>query len=307
MNIHHLELFYYVAKFGGITEAVRNMPYGIQQPAMSGQIIQLEEFLGTTLFHRRPFQLTNQGQELYEFVRPFFDNLDATAARLRGGEAQHIRIGASEIVLRDHLPAILQTMAQRFKRLKVTLREGYQPQLESWIARNDLDLAITLLGDKPPPGTIGMRLFELPLVLLVPHDSPIKSAKDLWSHDRIEESLVSLPTNEPIYKNFQEGLARLGVDWFTSIEVSTVELVQTYVASGQGIGLSIIVPLAKENPKLRSLALEGFKPVTFGVLYHSKPPPIVESFLEAIRQAAETLQTPAPVASGARNRNASDH
>ena len=290
MNIHHLELFYYVAKFGGITEAVRNMPYGIQQPAMSGQIIQLEEFLGTTLFHRRPFQLTTQGQELYEFVRPFFDNLDATAARLRGGEAQLIRIAASEIVLRDHLPTILQTMAQRFKRLKVTLREGYQPQLESWIARNELDLAITLLGDKPPPGTTGMRLFELPLVLLVPRDSPIKSAKDLWSRDRIEESLVSLPTNEPIYKNFQEGLARLGVDWFTSIEVSTVELVQTYVASGQGIGLSIIVPLAQENPKLRSLALEGFKPVTFGVLYHSKPPPIVESFLEAIRQAAEVLQ-----------------
>jgi len=299
MNIHHLELFYYVAKFGGITEAVRNMPYGIQQPAMSGQIIQLEEFLGTTLFHRRPFQLTTQGQELYEFVRPFFDNLDATAARLRGGEAQHIRIGASEIVLRDHLPTILQTMAQRFKRLKVTLREGYQPQLESWIARNELDLAITLLGDKPPPGTTGMRLFELPLVLLVPRDSPIKSAKDLWSRDRIEESLVSLPTNEPIYKNFQEGLTRLGVDWFTSIEVSTVELVQTYVASGQGIGLSIIVPLARENPKLRSLPLEGFKPVTFGVLYHSKPPPIVESFLEAIRQAAETLEN-APVRRGRR-------
>ena len=294
MNIHHLELFYYVAKFGGITEAVRNMPYGIQQPAMSGQIIQLEEFLGTTLFHRRPFQLTTQGQELYEFVRPFFDNLDATAARLRGGEAQHIRIGASEIVLRDHLPAILQTMARRFKRLKITLREGYQPQLEAWIGRNELDLAITLLGDKPPPGTTGMRLFELPLVLLVPRDSPIKTAKDLWARDRMEESLISLPTNEPIYKNFQEGLARLGVDWFTSIEVSTVELVQTYVASGQGIGLSIIVPLAKENPKLRSLALEGFKPVTFGILYHSKPPPIVESFLEAIRQAAEALQTPAP-------------
>ena len=52
MNIHHLELFYYVAKHGGISEAVRNMPYGIQQPAISGQVIQLEEFLGVTLFHR---------------------------------------------------------------------------------------------------------------------------------------------------------------------------------------------------------------------------------------------------------------
>src|SRR6185436_17199676 len=55
MNIHHLELFYYVAKHGGISQAARNISYGIQQPAVSSQIIQLEEFLGTTLFHRRPF------------------------------------------------------------------------------------------------------------------------------------------------------------------------------------------------------------------------------------------------------------
>ena len=58
MNIHHLELFYYVARHGGIAEAVRKMPYGIQQPAISVQLIQLEKSLGTTLFRRRPFQLT---------------------------------------------------------------------------------------------------------------------------------------------------------------------------------------------------------------------------------------------------------
>src|SRR3989454_11196730 len=102
MNIHHLELFYYVAKFGGITEAVRNMPYGIQQPAMSGQIIQLEEFLGVTLFQRRPFELTAAGEELYAFIQPFFENLQSVGEKLRGGAAQLIRIGASEVVLRDH-------------------------------------------------------------------------------------------------------------------------------------------------------------------------------------------------------------
>ncbi len=54
MNIHHLEIFYYVARHGGITEAARNIPYGIQQPAVRGQVAQLEEFLGVALFHRRP-------------------------------------------------------------------------------------------------------------------------------------------------------------------------------------------------------------------------------------------------------------
>jgi len=62
VNIHHLELFYYVAKHGGIMEAVRKIPYGIQQPAVSLQIIQLERSLGTKLFQRRPFALTGEGR-----------------------------------------------------------------------------------------------------------------------------------------------------------------------------------------------------------------------------------------------------
>ncbi len=86
------------------------MPYGIQQPAVSGQIIQLEEFLGVALFRRRPFVLTPAGQELFDFIKPFFDNLRPVADKLRGGVGQTIRIGASEIVLRDHLPGVLKVV-----------------------------------------------------------------------------------------------------------------------------------------------------------------------------------------------------
>ena len=117
MNIHHLELFYYVARHGGIMAAVRNIPYGIQQPAVSGQVAQLEEDLGVTLFHRRPFSLTPQGKELYDFIRPFFDNLTPMAEKLRGGIARHLRVAASEIVLRDYLPVILQELYGLFRKL----------------------------------------------------------------------------------------------------------------------------------------------------------------------------------------------
>ena len=146
MNVHHLELFYYVARHGGITEAVRNMPYGIRQPAVSAQVAQLEEFLGVTLFQRRPFALTLQGQELYEFVRPFFDNLTPMAEKLQGGVAQHLRIAAGETMMRDHLPSFLQELRQQFPKLKVTLREGYHPQVVSWLQRQEIDLSIGLIG-----------------------------------------------------------------------------------------------------------------------------------------------------------------
>jgi DNA-binding transcriptional LysR family regulator len=290
MNIHHLELFYYVAKHGGISEAVRNIPYGIQQPAMSGQIIQLEEFLGVPLFQRRPFALTPAGEEIYGFIKPFFDNLQSTADKIRGGTAQHIRIGASEVVLRDHLPGVIELMRKKFPKLKLSLREGYQPQLLSWLEKKELDMAITLLDSKAGAAIKSLPLLELPLVLLVSSDSPIKSAEQLWKQDRIGQPLISLPTNEPIYKHFQEGLARLKVDWFTSIEVSTVQLVECYVSKGYGIGLSIAVPNAKPAKNLRALPLEDFEPVSLGVLWTGKPSPVLQGFLDTIRALAESMR-----------------
>src|SRR5207302_9248331 len=118
MNIHHLELFYYVARHGGITEAVRNIPYGIQQPAVSGQVAQHEEHLGVVLFQRRPFALTPASEKLYKFILPFFSNLDAVAGELQGGKARQIRIGASTIVLRDHLPQFFQSVLKKYPGLK---------------------------------------------------------------------------------------------------------------------------------------------------------------------------------------------
>src|ERR1019366_5888135 len=99
MNIHHVELFYYVARHGGISRAVRHIPYGIQQPAVSSQILRLEEDLGKRLFERNPFRLTAEGVALFEFARPFFENLDAVAGRLRQTAPPQLRLGASELVL----------------------------------------------------------------------------------------------------------------------------------------------------------------------------------------------------------------
>jgi DNA-binding transcriptional LysR family regulator len=50
MNIHHLELFYHVARHGGISSAVRHMPYAIQQPAVSSQIRNARIVVGTNRF-----------------------------------------------------------------------------------------------------------------------------------------------------------------------------------------------------------------------------------------------------------------
>jgi len=287
MNIHHLELFYYVARHGGITEAVRNIPYGIQQPAVSGQVAQLEEYLGVTLFQRRPFGLTPAGDKVYRFIEPFFANLDAVASELQGGKARQIRVGASTIVLRDHLPEVFQNVRQRFPNLKICLREGYPMEFESLLQKEELDLAVTAIEKKPAAGLHSVALMELPLVLLVEKNSRVTSADQLWRQDKIQEPLICLPGAEAICKNFQQGLGRLGVDWFPSIEVSSIDLVEAYVAGGFGIGVSVRVPKARVSPQLRLVPLPEFAPVTLGVLWRGKMSALLQAFLDELQLRAK--------------------
>jgi DNA-binding transcriptional LysR family regulator len=289
MNIHHLELFYYVARHGGIMEAVRNIPYGIQQPAVSGQVAQLEEYLGVVLFQRRPFALTPAGEKLYRFIQPFFANLDTIASELQGGKTHHIRIGASTIVLRDHLPELFRHVRKRYPNLKIALREGYPTELEEMLLKEEIELAVTVVDKKLAPGIHSLGLLELPLVLLVEKSSGIAAAEELWRRDKILEPLICLPAVEAISKNFQQGLARLGVDWFPSLEVSSVSLIETWVASGFGVGVSVQVPKATPPPNVRVLPLADFTPVVLGAMWRGKTSVLLQAFLDEMQLGVKRL------------------
>ena len=270
--------------------AVRNIPYGIQQPAVSAQVAQLEEFLGVTLFQRRPFALTPAGEKLYAFCAPFFSNLGKLAEEFQGGQARHFRIGASTIVLRDHLPKLLQGVHKKFPGLKVSLREGFPAQLEELLAQDEIDLVITLVERKPTTGFHSQVLLELPLVLLVEKNSPLKSTEELWQRDKISESLICLPVTEVVTRHFLAHLTELGVEWFPTVEASSMDLIETYVANGLGIGLGVAVPKRLLPANVRALPLKDFSPALIGAMWRGKTTPLLEAFLDLARQRARELQ-----------------
>ena len=289
MNIHHLELFYYVSRHGGISEAVRNMPYGIQQPAVSAQILQLEGHLGISLFQRRPFCLTPAGDKLYRFIQPFFDNLGSVAEELRGGTGQNIRIGASDVVLKDHLPALISRLQEKFPGRKLTLRGGYQPDLIDWLRKHELDLALTVLDKNLPSPLQALTLLKLPMVLLANKKTKVKRAEDLWAEKRVSYPLLCLPPNEVICKLFQEGLRTFGVDWTPSIELSSLELIATYVENDHGFGLGVDAPGLTFSTRLKVLPLEGFPLVEFGAIWQGSPSAYLQNLLVEVQNRANEI------------------
>jgi DNA-binding transcriptional LysR family regulator len=289
MNVHHLELFYYVAKHGGISAAVRKIPYGIQQPAVSGQMGKLERDVGAKLFERSPFRLTPAGERLFAHVQPFFEGLDTVAAELRGAAQPELRIGGPELVLRDHLPAVMQWLKKQFPNLRFRLRStGFQSEVETWLREGQLDVAFMPVGARPPAGLRSARFTALPLVLQVHRKSPVKSVEELLARKKITEPLICLPESTTIVREFLRELKRRGVAWPHIIEATSLDLVTRYVANGDGIGLNVHsatpAPLSRD---VRVLPLTGFAPVTMGAVWRGEPTPMTRAVIEGVRNYAK--------------------
>jgi DNA-binding transcriptional LysR family regulator len=205
-------------------------------------------------------------------------------------------LGAPEAVVRNHMPTVLRRLKGRFPKIKVHLREGAQPQFEKWLQDREIDLAMTMLESKPPPGISARSVIQLPLVLFVPTNSKIKTAAELWKRDRIEYDLVALPADESLTKLFLQTLQKRGIDWFPTMELTSLELVQTYVAEGYGIGLGAHVPQGKLRPGVRAILLEDFPCVNFGLLWHGKMSCITAAVAEELEKRAQEVITPSDLA-----------
>ncbi len=304
MNVHHLELFYYVAKYEGITAAVKKMPYGIQQPAVSGQILQLEAELGVKLFNRRPFALTPEGEDLYDYCYPFFSKMKLMEEHLKGELKNHLRICASASVLRHHLPDVLEQMKLKNPDLRLSLKEVEPSAIFVSLANQEADIAVSVINGKLTNGMKCIELLRLPLILLVPKTVNIKNFKDLIEPDpdatlsrsqpvsmRSKIPLVGLPPHETIQQIFQTKVSELNLNWDVSVEVNSLDVVQSYVSRGFGAGLSVAIPGRAGNTEgCNVIPLDDFPPLVIGAIYQGSLKPIAEQFLNETNNYAKKLK-----------------
>lgn len=285
-NLHHLELFYHVAKAGGITAAVRSMPYGIQQPAVSGQISQLETELGVRLFQRRPFQLTPAGVELYEFVAPFFGGLAGVAERVAGKASKHLRLAAPSAVIHKHLPEVLHALRRACPDLELTLHDTDQQTVYQLLEREEVDLAVAELEGPPPSGTRSELLLKMPLVLLLPPG--VKVPKNGIKGLAGKYPLIRSADDTPIARLFSRGLTRRNINWPAQIEANTMDAIEQYVAHGFGIGVGVRPPGTKLPKGVTAMPLKGFPELKVAGLWRGKIGTLAGKVLADLRRRASS-------------------
>ncbi|HEY6878029.1 MAG TPA: LysR family transcriptional regulator, partial [Polyangiales bacterium] len=101
MDLHKLRTFSIVAAEGNITRAARRL--SASQPALSKQLSELEDALGTALFHRLPrgVRLTEAGQILRRHADRIFQEeavAESELAALSGLTRGRLTVGASTTI-----------------------------------------------------------------------------------------------------------------------------------------------------------------------------------------------------------------
>lgn len=146
LNYNQLYYFYKIAELGSIALASKDIL--ISSPALSMQLKELEEGLGTPLFSRvgKKLVLTEAGTIVHEYARDIFklgfELKDTLADRSKGKERAKIEIGCQDSVPK-HISDELLTFLITNKSCKVILREGHREELIKMQNEFKLDLILT--------------------------------------------------------------------------------------------------------------------------------------------------------------------
>lgn len=146
----------------------------ISQPALSMQIKELEESLGTELFERgaRQVRLTQFGEEFLSRVRDILRSVDELGDLARSSRDRlvgRLRIGVIPTIAPYLLPRIIGDLTQTNAGLDLHVRETVTPKLLQELADGRLDTAIVALPVSEPSLT-EVALFSEDFVLVRPEE-----------------------------------------------------------------------------------------------------------------------------------------
>jgi DNA-binding transcriptional LysR family regulator len=149
MDIRHVRTFVTVAEHGTVSAAAGMLH--VTQPALSRQIVSLEQEFGFKLFARsgRRLLLTPQGEELLADCRNLLSHVGALteqAQTLRRGELRVLKIATSSLTIEGFFPGFLHFWEAHVPDVRIALTEADSDRQLEMVERGEAHLAISVIN-----------------------------------------------------------------------------------------------------------------------------------------------------------------
>jgi len=260
-TFRQLKLFESVARNSSFTRAAEELY--LSQPAVSTQIKQLENEVGTPLFERmgKKIFLTEAGREMYEFSRSIAKKFDDVSMIL--GEMKGVKRGHLDIVVTStaecFAPYLLAAFCKQHSGITVNLDVTNREALLRQLADNIPDMAI--MGS--PQGGMDLEadsFMSNPLVVIAPLNHPLSGSGRIPLQTLLKESFIVREKGSGTRNAIQIFLEQRGLTMTTTMEMSRNEAIKHAVMAGLGLGIVSIHTLEMELAldRLVVLNVEGF-------------------------------------------------
>jgi len=203
IELRHLRALVAVAEELNFTRAAQRLH--LTQQALSGQIRQLEQRVGTRLVDRDTHHvaLTPAGVALYERCRSLLAGAEhaVAAARAAGAAAPRLTIGyPAPVTHRIAAPAIARFTA-RHPEVVVTIHFG--SLLDPWGGLRDRSADVAIVNGAFDSDGLELRhLFSEPRGVALPQDHRLARQQAVTLAEFLEEPIVDVPTVDATSRDF---------------------------------------------------------------------------------------------------------
>lgn len=246
IELRHMRALIAVAEELSFTRAAERLH--LTQQALSGQIRQLEQRVGTRLLERDTHHvaLTPSGAVLHERCRTLLSGaeLAVAAARASGEDAPRLTIGyPAPLTHRIAAPAI-ELFATRHPDVEITIHFGELLDPRGGLRGGAADVAI-VYGALEHEGLDLHHLFSEPRGVALAADHPLARQESVTIAELVEEPIVDVPTTDAISRDFWIAAGhRAGRPPRIGATVQTVDGIVE--AIGAGLGVATVVPALVE-------------------------------------------------------------
>ena len=160
INYKQLYYFWCVAKYGGVTRAAEQIHLTPQ--TISGQVSQLEAYLGTDLFIRKGkrLELTTYGKLAYSHSDEIFQigrELESLVKSRQDHQDTVLKIGVSAVVPKSIAFRLLEPVQHLQEDFKLVCHEDKLNNLFAELALHKIDV---IIADKPMPANVEVKAYS---------------------------------------------------------------------------------------------------------------------------------------------------
>lgn len=298
LTLKQLRYFEALARHGHFGRAADDC--AVTQPALSMQIRELEETLGTPLFERaaRTTSLTRFGTMFAERARAILRSVEELEdlARMAGrGLSGPLRLGIIPTIAPYLLPRIIAELAATRPEIELHLRETVTPKLVQELTEGKLDAAIIALPISEPALT-EVPLFTESFVLVRP---AIDRDKPVPTPDKLRELRLLLLEEGHCFRD--QALSFCDMSQSRPREMLDGSSLATLVQMvGAGIGVTLIPEMAVPvETRSAAVAISRFaapEPARHIGMVWRKTTPLAPELNEIaqILRTADLMKPPAP-------------